>query len=89
MGIQGCTVVSNFNLTNANFNWLKNGAQRFGNKNVSEADSRNFTLDSLEFGNSTVWDQGFYQCEVFVNGYMEKPLLSQKIHIQFQGEFTT
>lgn len=89
MGIGGCTVVTNFNLTNVNFYWLKNGVQRLGNKNISvEADSRSFTLDSLEIENSTILDQGFYQCEVFLKGYMEKPLRSPKFHIQFQGKFT-
>lgn len=47
-----------------------------------------YILGNLKFEKSSYINQGYYQCAVFSKDYMKKPLLSEKIHVQFTGIFS-
>ena len=88
--IRGCQIVSYFNLTNSDVYWLKNGLEKVALENVTIT-GRNrrseYLLSDLQFERSNYVNQGFYQCAVFSRSFMKTPILSEKIHIQFEGQF--
>ena len=84
VSITGCRIISYFNLTNSDIYWLKDGIQKV----MSEVASFNkqYSMENLQFAPSSYQNQGFYQCVVFSKGYMKRPIISEKIHVQFAGK---
>ena len=84
VSITGCRIISYFNLTNSDIYWLKDGIQKIMSK-VANA-NKQYSMENLQFVRSSYQNQGFYQGVVFSRGYMKRPIISEKIHIQFAGK---
>lgn len=70
--------------------WLKNGLEKVAldTVTITVGNGRSeYVLTDLQVERSNYEDQGFYQCAVFSRSYMKKPTLSEKVHIQFEGQF--
>ena len=84
VSITGCRIISYFNLTNSDVYWLKDGIQKIMSKVASV--NKQYSMENLQFLRSSYQNQGFHQCVVFSRGYMKRPIVSEKIHILFQGK---
>ena len=88
-----CNVVSHFTLHDADVYWLKNGFEKLEFGKIRKQDDRDSLLQSMTIelsatSNDSYSHQGYYQCVIFAPRFMKEEILSSKLQVQFQGNFS-
>ena len=88
-----CNVASHFILHDADVYWLKNGFEKLKFRKIGNQDDRDSLLQSMttelsSSSNDSYSHQGYYQCVIFAQRFMKEEVLSSKLQVQFQGNFS-
>ena len=88
-----CNVASHFILHDADVYWLKNGFEKLEFRKIRNQDDRDSLLQSMTIelsaaSNDSYSHQGYYQCVIFAPRFMKEEVLSSKLQVQFQGNFS-
>ena len=86
-----CNIASHFMLHDVDVYWFKNGFEKLKFRKIQNHSVGQRLLQSTielsSSSNDSYSHQGYYQCVIFAQRFMEKEVRSSKLQVQFQGNF--